>query len=133
MGQNEVAVRDAYARYSKGDFVTRLDIFADDIVWKSSGAPNRIATAGEWKGLKGVREYFAALFREWHFHAFELIDLIVNDDRRFVARIALELKHARTGAMVRFEKVDLLTMERGKCTSFSEIFDAAPLERAARL
>lgn len=132
MGPNEAIVRDAYGRFSRGDFVSKLPIFADDIVWRSAGAPNRIATAGERRGFDGVRDYFAALFGDWDIREFALRDLIVQDDRRFAARIAVTLRH-KDGAKVTLDKVDVLTMENGKCTSFFEIFDAGRLERAARL
>lgn len=132
MGQNERIIRDAYARYAKGEFATKLEIFADDIVWRSSGAPNRMTTAGEWHGIKGVVAYFTALFREWRIEAFDLVELVAEGDRRFVARISLALRHNGTGSRVQLEKVDFVTMDGGKCTSFAEIFDAAPTERAAR-
>lgn len=132
MGQNERIIRDAYARYAKGEFTTKLEIFADDIVWRSSGAPNRMTTAGEWRGIKGVVAYFSALCREWQIEAFDPVELFGQNDSRFVARIAIALRHNVTGSRVQLEKADFLTMDGGKCTSFSEIFDAAPAERAAR-
>lgn len=132
MGPNEAIVRDAYGRYSRGDFVSKLPIFADDIVWRSAGAANRIATAGERRGFDGVREYFAALFGGWDILEYRLRDLIAQDDRRFAANVIVTLRPKDGGAHVTLDKVDLLTMENCKCTSFSEIFDAGRLERAAR-
>ena len=132
MGPNEAIVRDAYGHYSRGDFVSKLPIFADAIVWRSAGAPNRLTTAGERRGFDGVRDYFAALFEGWDIRAFSLSDLIVQDDRRFAARVSVTLRRKDGKAQVTLDKVDLLTMENGKCTSFSEVFDAGRLERAAR-
>ena len=132
MGRNEQIIREAYARCSNGDFAAGWQLVTDDVTWKSSGAPNRIATAGEWCGVSGVYAYFMALFHEWQIQAFDLVEMIGQDDRRFFARIAVEMRHNSTGVRVRMEKVDTLTMEDGKCTSFAEIFDAAPVERAAR-
>ena len=133
MGPNETIVRDAYARYSRGDFASKLAIFADDVVWRSAGAANRLDTAGERRGFDGVRDYFAALFADWDIRTFVLRDLLVQDDRRFVAQIIVTLRCRRGGAQVTLDKVDWLTMENGKCTSFSEVFDAGCLERALRL
>ena len=132
MGRNEQIVREVYARCSSGDFAAKWQIVAADVTWTSSGAPNRIATAGEWRGASGVHAYFAALFHEWQIHAFDLVEMIGHEDRRFFARIAVEMRHNSTGALVKMEKVDALTMENGKCTSFAETFDAARVERAAR-
>ena len=133
MGQNESIIRDAYARYANGDLQKALQVFADDVIWRSSGAPNRISTAGERHGIGGVISYFSALLGEWKIVTYDLLEMLNQDDQRFVARVALELRHNITGSRVRVEKVDLLTMNNGKCTSFEEIFDAAPMERAARV
>ena len=132
MGPNEKILRDAYSRYSRGDFVSKLPIFADDIVWRSVGAPNRIATAGERHGFDGVRDYFAALLGDWDICEFALCDLIVQHDRRFAARIVVTLRRKDGSPKVTLDKVDLLTMENGRCVSFAEFFDAGRLERAAR-
>jgi ketosteroid isomerase-like protein len=132
MGSNEAILRDAYARYSDGEFDSVTAIFADDIVWSSPGAPNRLPTAGVWHGLSGVRKFFAATLSEWSFREFNVVEIIVQDDRRFAIRVAVEVQNNRNGARVRFEKVDLVTMKNGNCTHYAEILDTAPLERASR-
>ena len=47
-------------------------------------------------------------------------------------RIDVTAQNRITGKTVRFEKVDFVTMQDGKITTYSEIFDTAPLIRAAR-
>lgn len=132
MGPNEKILRDAYARYGTGAIEAILDMFADNIVWKSSGAPNRLSFAGEYHGIAGIRDYFAAQREEWTLIEHQLLDLIADGDHRFVARVLVEARHNNTAARVRLEKIDLLTMEDGKCTSYEERMDTAPIERAAR-
>lgn len=131
MGPNEKALRDAYARYLSGESV--VTAFAENIFWVSVGTPNRIDTAGEWRGLDGVRQYFAAMADNWTLSEFKVEEMVTADDRRIAVRISVVAQSNVTGKAVRFEKVDLVSMENGKITNYSEIYDTAPLIRAARL
>ena len=49
MGPNEKALRDSYAAYLRGESV--VPVFADDVLWTSVGAPNRIDIL---TGISGV-------------------------------------------------------------------------------
>lgn len=131
MGPNEKILRDAYAGYVRGESVVQA--FADSIVWTSVGAPNRIETAGEWHGLDGVRQYFAAMADNWTLSDFTIEEIVGKDDCRFAVRIRVNARSNATGKSVRIEKIDFVTMERGKITNYSEIYDTAPLIRAERL
>jgi ketosteroid isomerase-like protein len=131
MGPNERVLRDAYARYSDGEI--NFGIMADDITWNSSGDRSRIATAGEWRGPDGVRDFFAALRQNWKIREHNVLDVVAQADSRFAIRVAVDAQHSTTGARVRFEKVDWVTMANGKCTSYRETLDTAPLERAAAI
>jgi ketosteroid isomerase-like protein len=130
MGSNEKVLRGAYAAYVRGE--PDIAAFADGIVWTSVGAPNRMETAGEWRGLDGVRQYYAALGANWALSEFTVKELVTGDDRRFAVRISVTAQNQATGKAVHFEKIDFVTMEGGKVTTYSEIFDTAPLIRAAR-
>jgi ketosteroid isomerase-like protein len=131
MGPNEKILRDAYAGYVRGE--SAVWAFAESIVWTSVGAPNRIETAGEWHGLDGVRQYFAAMADSWTLSDFTIEEIVGKDDCRFAVRIRVNAKSNSTEKSVRFEKIDFVTMERGKITNYSEIYDTAPLIRASRL
>jgi ketosteroid isomerase-like protein len=130
MGPNERTLRDAYAGYVRGE--SAIWAFADSIAWTSVGAPNRIETAGEWHGLDGVRQYFAAMAAHWTLRDFAVEEIVGKDDRRFAVRIRVSAQSNATGKSVRFEKIDFVTMEDGKITNYAEIYDTAPLIRAAR-
>ena len=132
MGPNEKFLRNAYARYANGETDVALETMADNVVIRTPGSPNRMEFAGEWRGLKGVVDYVTALRAEWETRSFEIVELITTDDRRFVVRIAVEAENRRTGAAVRTEKVDFVTVENGEITSYEQTYDTAPLERAAR-
>lgn len=131
MGPNEKALRDAYAAYVRGESV--VSAFAPGIFWRSVGAPNRIDTGGEWRGLDGVRQYFAALADNWTLSEFKVEEVVTANDRRLAVRIRVTARSHVTGKAVHFEKVDLVSMEGGKITDYAEIYDTAPLIRAARL
>lgn len=131
MGPNERALRNAFAGYIRGELV--VTAFAADIIWTSVGSPNRIDTAGEWCGLDGVRQYFAAMADNWALSDFTIEEVVGTDDRRFAVHIRVTAHSNVTGKSVNFEKVDFVTMEAGKITNLSEIYDTAPLIRAARL
>lgn len=133
MGPNERALRGAYARYAEGDVESVVELFAADVVIKSPGAPNRLRHSGEWQGPEGVRGFLAAIAKEWTFERIEMLEMLTEDDRRFVVRSAVTGVNRRTRGKASVERVDLVTMEGGKCKSYSEIFDTAPLERASRL
>lgn len=133
MGPNEKKLRDGYERYSVGDSSFIAGLFDENIVWVSVGAPNRIEIAGEWRGLSGVDEYYAALAEHWSVSNFVVEEMIAQEDRRFAVRIDVVVHSKATGKRVRFEKTDLVTMKNGKILDYKEIYDTAPLVRATRL
>lgn len=133
MGPNEKALRKVYADYAAGDVEAIFAAFADDVVFKSVGAPNRLDQAGEWHGLDGARGFLRAIAENWTFQKIEMLEMIAQDDTRFVVRTAVAGTNRRTGGRVSVERVDFVTMKDGKFTSYAETFDTGPLERAARL
>jgi ketosteroid isomerase-like protein len=134
MGPNEKILRKAYADYAKGDVDSVIPMFADDVVMKSVGAPNRLDHSGEWHGLEGVRGFLAAIAANWAFQKIEMLEMIAQSDTRFVVRSAVTGMSRQTGGrMASVERVDFVTMKNGKCMSYLEIFDTSPLERASRL
>ena len=134
MGPNEKILRKAYAGFAKGDIASVMSLFADDVVLKSVGAPNRLDHSGEWHGLNGVRGFLAAIAENWAFRKIEMVEMIAQDDTRFVVRAALTVTSRRiTGRTASIELVDFVSMNNGKCVSYVDIFDSSPLERASRL
>ena len=131
MGPNEKALRNAYAGYVRGEPISEM--FATDVLWISVGSPNRVDTAGEWHGSEGVAQYFAALAANWTLTEFVVEEVVAQDDRRFAVRIRVKATSVPTGKVVHFEKADLVTMRDGQIVSYNEIYDTAPMIRAARL
>jgi ketosteroid isomerase-like protein len=134
MGPNEKILRKAYADYAKRDIDSLMAMFADDVVMKSVGAPNRLDHSGEWHGHEGVRGFLTAIATNWAFPKVEMLEMIAQDDTRFVVRTAVTGMSRQTGGRTAsVERVDFVTMKNGKCLSYLEIFDTSPLERASRL
>jgi ketosteroid isomerase-like protein len=131
MGNNEAVLREIYRRFSAGDAEYLYSVLSDDVVWSSSGNRDVIAFAGEWHGVSGVRDCLTTSRRDWDVQKHEPLEFFsAGNDRRFAVRVAIEAVNYRTKGRVRLEKVDLVTMENGKCTNYAEIFDSALAERA---
>lgn len=132
MGPNEKKLREIYQLYASSDLESVISMLADDVVMRSLGAPNRLDHSGEWHGHDGARAYIRALAENWTFARLDLLEMFHEDDYRFVVRTAVTGVHRRNGARVSVERVDLVTMKDGKCVSYLEVYDTAPLERASR-
>jgi ketosteroid isomerase-like protein len=133
MGRNEKVLRNMYEKFATKGLDAVIDHFDEHVVWRSPGAPNRIDTAGEWHGHSGAREYFDTLRLNWTLKSMRLQEVYSADDKSFAARLRVSAASNATGKQVSLEKIDLVTMENGKITSYAEVFDTAPLERASRL
>jgi ketosteroid isomerase-like protein len=132
MGPNETVLREVYKRFSAGDSEYLYSILADDVVWRSSGNPAVLPFAGERHGKEGVREYFKTSRADWDVQRHEPVEFLsAGDDKRFAVRVAIDAVNRITNGRVRMEKVDLITMQDRKCTSYVEVFDSALTERAA--
>ncbi len=75
--------------------------------------------------------YFTKTRAEWDIVKHELREVFVHGDNRFAVLVDVETVHKRTGGHVKLQKIDLVTMKDGKCTSYAELFDTALVERAA--
>lgn len=133
MGPNEKVLRDAYDRFSQGDMEHLYTILSDDVVWSTPGDRRLLRFPGEWRAKTGVREYFKLSRTDWDVTEHRPVEVLCHEDRRFAVRVSVRAVNKRTHAPIAIEKIDLVTMKDGKCTSYSETFDTAPLEHAAGL
>jgi ketosteroid isomerase-like protein len=133
VGQNERILREVYARFAESGPEAVIAILADDVVWRSSGAPNRLDTAGVWHGRAGAVAFFAKASFDWKIQSFDLQEFYAAGDGHFAVHLHLALESSATGKVVRLDVIHLVTMENGRIIRYAEIFDTAPVERATRL
>lgn len=133
MGPNEKILRQAYADFERGELASLLAVLSDNIVVRAVGSPLRLDHPGEWHGIEGMKRFLAAIAANWTFPSRKVLEVIAQDDTRFVVRSAVTGVHNLTGGRASAERVDFISMANGKVLTYQEIFDTAPLERASRL
>lgn len=110
---NLIAARAGYAAFAAGDMATVASLFADDIVWHSSG--DNILT-GDYEGKEAVFGYFAKLMEETGgTFRNEIHDMLANDDHG----VALVTVSATRGDKTLEDRViHVFHMRDGKMTEF---------------
>jgi hypothetical protein len=108
---NEDLLRRGYEAFSKGDFDTLRQDFAEDIVWHS---PGNNPLSGEYRGQDEVFGFFAKIaeITGGTFQA-ELHDVLVNDEHS----VALQVTRAeREGNSLETHDVGVFHVRDGKIT-----------------
>lgn len=125
---NVEIVKQGYEKFGSGDIEGLLNLFSDDISWKSptiEGAP----FTGERNGREDVADFFASLNESEEFSNFEPTEFIAKDDKVVVlGKSAGTIK--TTGRNFETEWVHIFTVKDGKVTAFLEFFDTAAAGRA---
>lgn len=126
--KNVQVVKEGYEKFESGDVEGLLNLFSDDINWKTpkvEGAP----FTGERKGHKAVSEFFTQLDESEEFTKFEPTEFIAQGDRVVVlGNSAASVKS--TGRNLELDWVHIFTVKDGKITDFLEFYDNAAAERA---
>lgn len=120
-------VRGGYAAFAAGDIPAVLGLFADDLVWSTLDS---VPTGGVYRGPQGAGEFFAKLPLYYS-------ELSVEPERFTDAgdSVVVQGRHrGRTlsGATIDVPWMHLWTLRDGKATSFTEVFDTAPVAAALR-
>jgi ketosteroid isomerase-like protein len=118
-------VRSGYAAFAAGDIPTVLGLFADDLVWTTLDS---VPPGGVYRGPQGAGEFFAKL-------PLNYTELHVEPERFIDAGDSVLVQGRHRGRTVSGNTIDvpwmhLWTMRDGKATSFTEVFDTAPVARA---
>ncbi len=126
--QNVKLVQEIYAAFLRGDIETVLGSISDDIVFTIPGPP-QMPTAGTWRGLAGMREFFAKLAESVEFTAFNPREYIGSGDRVIVlgdyaARLRGNNKNASS------EWVMAWRLRDGKAVEFREYNDTLAIAEA---
>jgi uncharacterized protein len=110
---NVELTRRGYEAFSKGDFATLTDIFADDVVWNVPG-PGPLA--GTYRGRDEVFALFARLAAETGgTFRLELHDVLANDDHAVALTTAFA---SRGGKSLEDRETNVFHVKNGKITEF---------------
>lgn len=124
-GSNVDLIRGGYAAFAAGDIPAVLGLFADDLVWSTLES---VPFGGVYRGPQGAGEFFAKLPQNYS-------ELRVEPERLIDAGdtvVATGRHRGRTIAGNDFDVpwVHVWTLRNGKATSFTEVFDSAPIVEA---
>jgi uncharacterized protein len=126
--QNVRIIQGAYAAFQRGDIEAVLSSIGDDIMFTVPG-PQQMPTAGTWRGLSGMREFFATLAREIEFTEFNPREYVMSGDRVVViGNYAARIK--RNDRNVASEWVMAWRMRDGKAVEFREYNDTLAIAEA---
>jgi len=124
-------VEAAYTAYANRDLDAMLDRFDEDL--KVVVHPDNPSTklCGIFDGRAAFADHLAELARDWDFHAYEPLEILVDGDR-VATRVRLELSDRRTGQRFVTEIADFMTVRNGRIVALQEFRDTAVIEAADR-
>ena len=111
---NVAMMRTGYEAFAKGDLDTLRELFADDVVWHSTG--NNILS-GDYKGHDEVFAYFGRLVQETNGTLRNDVHHILADDEH--ASVLVTAHAERNGKRLDEPVVHVFTLRDGKVTEFS--------------
>ena len=125
MASNVDLVRGGYAAFAAGDIPAVLALFADDLVWTTLES---VRFGGAYRGPQGAAEFFTKLPQNY-------AELHVEPERFIEAGDSVLVQGRHRGRTVSGNAFDvpwmhLWTFRDGKATSFTEVFDSAPVAQA---
>jgi ketosteroid isomerase-like protein len=118
-------VRTGYGALAAGDIPSVLALFADDFVLSTLDS---VPTGGVYRGAQGAAEFFSKLPQYY-------AELNVEPERFTDAGDSVVVQGRHRGRTLSGNAIDvpwmhLWTLRDGKATSFTEVFDTAPVARA---
>jgi ketosteroid isomerase-like protein/predicted ester cyclase len=122
---NVETVRSGYAAFAAGDIPTVLALFTDDHVWTTLDS---VPTGGVYRGPQGVGEFFTKLGQYYAELSVEPESFIDAGDT--VVATGRHRGRTMTGNAFDVPWVHIWTLRDGKATSFTELFDTAPVAQA---
>ncbi len=121
--ENTNLVKQTYEAFLRGDIEGLLKHYSNDVVWDVYG-PASVPTAGTWRGLDGLAQFFAKVDESLEAQSFEPLEFIAQDDQ--VAVVGQYVWRAKpTGRTFSSKWVHVVTLSDGKITRFREFTDTA--------
>lgn len=125
---NTELVQSGYEKFGSGDIAGLLELFSDDIEWRTPTIENAPYT-GERSGKAGASEFFKLLNASEEITRFEPLEFIAQNDRVVVLGEA-EATVRSTGKKYETEWIHVFGVHDGKITEFQEFQDTASVARA---
>ena len=125
---NTQIVKQGYEKFGSGDIEGLLNLFSDDISWKTPTVEGAEMT-GQRNGREDVGKFFAELNESEEFSNFEPTEFIAQGDKVVVLGKSAGTVKA-TGRNFETDWVHIFTVKDGKVTGFLEFFDTAAMGRA---
>jgi ketosteroid isomerase-like protein len=120
-----------YAAYAQGDMDTGLALCSEDICFSWPVDGRLSSRAGDTTGVSAMRERLVELQTTYEFQSFRPF-VIVADDERVAARVAMELKHRNTGRVLKIENAHFWTVRDGRVVELVEYYDTALIRESER-
>ena len=128
---NIALVQSLYAAFGKGDIATIVNALAPDADWTVNGRRKDYPLLGNWKGPKGVQEFFKGVAEHEEATEFSPREFFAADEHVFVlGHYAWKIR--KTGRAVASDWVHIFTIRGGKVAKFREFNDTAQFAEAYR-
>jgi len=121
--QNIAVVQQVYGAFGRGDLDGILALLDPEVAWRTPGPPD-LPTAGMYRGVKAVREFFGKLLNTFEITNFEPQDFLAEDEKVVVLGTSLERVKA-TGNAIEFRWVHVFTIRNGRIIAFEERADVS--------
>lgn len=106
-------------------------LLADDIEWWVMGDPEVFPWAGTWRGIDGVKEFFARLNAEMRYDRFKLEDYVADADH-VVAIISAGGTARKSGRRFDSGIVRIYTLRNGLIVRVTNYYDTHAYAQALR-
>lgn len=121
--ENTKIVKQTYEAFLRGDIEGLLKFYSDDVVWDVYGPPS-VPTAGTFRGLTGLAQFFAKVDESLEAQSFEPQEYIAQDDQVVVLG-QYTWRAKPTGRTFSSNWVHVVTLSGGKIIRFREYTDTA--------
>jgi ketosteroid isomerase-like protein len=123
-------IRRCYAAFGRGDMDGLLGLMDPDIVWRTPG-PADLPTAGRWRGLRQVAQFFSTMFEIFEMARFEP-QTFVADGGNVIVLGEETLVVRASGARIDIRWAHAWGVQAGRVISFEDYLDTAEVMAALR-
>lgn len=125
-------VRDIYAARSAGDRSRMFASIHASVIFTTNARPDKAGDGATVVGLAASLAHLQSVAEHWSEERFEPGRLRIDGDT-VTCRVAIALRHRRTGTLLDGHKRQIWTIRTGQVRSMAEIFDAELVNAIHRL